>query len=137
MVDLKDDIVFFTLSPEQVAQANPFGDFACVRVETARPLNASQLAEEIGNKLGETVQVSVTNPNPGMEIGPDNLALVYVTPVLEEAVIMSAVNDHVIDPLYGVPAGQEARIKLAEKLGRGEELTTTEMNQALLLILSS
>jgi hypothetical protein len=131
-----DEPMFFVIDPERIAKANPFGEAECVVVEIEREVNVSQFTDEIETKVGHKVQVSLTNVHPDQPIGMDNPARLYVTPVVPEKLIAEAISEHSADELYGMPAGQQERLRLAAKLEAGEELTIAEVNQALRLILA-
>lgn len=134
MVDLSDfepldDVIMVTASAEQLAMANPFGERECAMVELdARPVNVSQLADEIEREIGYPVQLSVTNHSDG----PSRL---FVTPVIEQAVLRTVLDQHEADDDYGIPADERERGMLLDKLRKGEELAPDEMAKALRLAL--
>lgn len=127
--DPVDDVVMVTASAEQLAMANPFGERECAMVELdARPVNVSQLADEIEREAGHPVQLSVTNQ-------PEGPSRLFVTPVVEHAVLRTVLDHHEADDDYGVPADERERRMLLDKLREGEELTPDEMAKALRLAL--
>lgn len=134
--DVDDESIYVMMTPARLADSNPFGDVECCSVTLTREVNVTQLSDEIRAMAGYEVQLSVIKPQPGTKINGDHPAKLYVHPMVEESVIQKSVADHVPDDLYSLTPDQRMRAELLGKLKRGEELSVTELTQALQLALS-
>ena len=131
----QDEALFTTVRPEALALANPFGDAECVRVDLLRPVNVSQLADEITAEIGQGVQISMVNARPGTPVSADNPAGLFIRPVIDEDVLTEVITKHRPDDAYGLGIRHKERLDLVEKLESGEDLTKEELIRALKIAL--
>ncbi len=131
-MDGMNPMIFVTSSPERLAMTNPFGDAEAVSVDFGGEVNVTQLAAEIAELTGFPVMVALVKSDD-----PDPVSKLYVTPVVNEEVIVRAISDHEFDDLYGMDESQRERYELSRKLSSGDELTVEEMRRALMIALAS
>lgn len=125
------------MTPEKLADTNPFGGAGVYVTEVTREVGTQQLADEIGEAAGFDVQLSVVNRRPGTPISEDNPAKVYVHPPVDGRMVRGKIKSHQIDDMYGLTSDQRDRIVLVGKLRRGEDLSKKELARALSLALTN
>lgn len=122
--------------PEDVPwkAVNPFGEDALV-YEVDVPINTSQLQDEISERVGSQVHLAASSESDE-PFSRDNVGTLFVTPGdVERKTVLSALDKHKPDPLYGISDQNRAFMDLRERVGSGKAMTAAELTEGLAVVL--
>jgi hypothetical protein len=123
-----DGVEFTPVTQAEVAELDPFGDGKRITVD--RPVNVSQLMDEIREATGVQVSISMIWPE-GAEKGT-----LFVSPgdAVDGRTVAGKIRTHEPDDLYGLSETDRALAEVMNKVRSGKSLTDAERDMALLAL---
>lgn len=105
------------------------------RVEGVTGLyHVEQVRDEVAAAAGlqpSEVQIALVLEDPYSESSESNPGVVYVSPAVDVKIVKKALADHKADPQYGMSEGQLTWLAIKAKIAGDDELSPTEMRDAL------
>jgi hypothetical protein len=125
LADLVDDAVVVSVTPQDAATTDPFGNSKQFHVEKA--VNLAQLQSEIEEATGATLAISLQRV-PGEEKG-----ILFISPgeAVDGRTVNGKIKSHDPDPLFGMTDDQKMTVQVMEKIRAGESLSPKELTLAL------
>ena len=123
--DVLDEPVAVTVTPEEIAATDPFGNSK--RFEVDKEINLAQLQHEIEEASGATLHMAF-HPAPGGESGT-----LYVSPgdAIDGRAVVGKIKSHHPDPLFGLSDDQRLHAEVMQKIRDKQILTPEELTIAL------
>jgi hypothetical protein len=117
-------VEFTPLTQTEIAQEDPFGDSKQLSVD--KPINVTQLQDELSEVTGMTVSLSLIWPEG------EPKGVLHVSPGgVDGRTVVGKLRSHEPDPLYGLTEAERAQAEIMGKVRRGERLEPEEMTLAL------
>jgi hypothetical protein len=125
LADLVDDAVVVSVTPQDAAATDPFGNSKQFHVE--KVVNLAQLQSEIEEATGATLAISLQRV-PGEEKG-----ILFISPgeAVDGRTVNGKIKSHDPDPLFGMTDDQKMTAQVMEKIRAGESLSPKELTLAL------
>jgi hypothetical protein len=123
-----DGVEFEPVPLAEVAETDPFGDGKRITVD--RPVNVTQLMDEISEATGVQVSISLIWPE-GAEKGT-----LFVSPgsAVDGRTVAGKIRTHEPDDLYGLSETDRALAEVMNKVRSKRPLTDSERDLALLAL---
>jgi hypothetical protein len=125
LADLIDDAVVVSVTPQEAATTDPFGNSKQFRVD--KDVNLAQLQHEIEEATGATLAVSLQRV-PGEDEG-----ILFLSPgeAVDGRTVNGKIKSHEPDPLFGMTDDQKLTLQVMEKVRAGQSLSPKELTTAL------